>query len=386
MVGGGPAGSATALRLARAGIGVTLIERAAFPRRKVCGEYQNCGAVEALDDLGLRGLVQAAGTELQGIRLIPPHAPAVELRFSRAALSCDRATLDAIVLTAARNAGVNVVRGRVESLVFDGRRVTGVMYRDATGEAVHARSRIVVGADGTTSVVARKLGLTLPLRPKRRFAVGGHYRGFGDLNGFIEMYVGDGAYFAINPLDAGRANVMVVVPQAALAGWSADIDRGIAGRAAELGRGRRSFAHAERIGNRVSAGPLAHRVCAPVAPGALLVGDAAGFLNPFTGQGVYLALAGAREASAAIVQAFADRSAEDRAFQRYAAARQTDFRRRAVLCALVASLIDCSPLARRTAERLNRHAHARRTLVDAICGIGSPQSGYTPALLGRLLA
>ena len=290
------------------------------------------------------------------------------------------------MLAAAETAGVRVIRGRVEALVSDGRRTTGVSYRNETGELVQANCRIVVGADGTTSVVARKLGLTLPLPSKRRFAVGGHYRGFGDLGGFIEMYVGNGAYFAINPLDAARANVMVVVPQGALARWSADIDTGVAGRAAELGRGRRSFANVERIGKRVSAGPLAHRVRTPVTAGAMLVGDAAGFLNPFTGQGVYLALAGAREASVAILRAFADRSVESQAFDAYAAARQRDFRRRSLLCHLVTLLIDCSPLARRTADRLSRHASARRTLVDAVSGIGLPQSGYAPALLARLLA
>ncbi|GAC1428024.1 MAG: NAD(P)/FAD-dependent oxidoreductase [Candidatus Velthaea sp.] len=385
IAGGGPAGAATALQLARAGFAVTLVERAAFPRRKVCGEYQNTGAVDALDRLGLRARAFAAGMPLRGIRLVPPRAAAVELPFSRGALACDRATLDAIVLEAARAAGVNIVRGRVEDVLHDGDRVTGLVYRDRSGVAERVPARFVVGADGSGSLVARKLGLTLPLRGVRRFAVGGHYAGFGDLNGFVEMYVGAGAYFAINPLGPDRANVMVVVPHDALARWSGDVDEGLRGKAAELGHGHRSFAGAVRVGERVSVGPLAHRVRTPVVRGALLVGDAAGFLNPFTGQGVYLALSGAEAASAVIGRALHDRSAEGAAFAEYAHERSGDLRTRKQLSALVSLLIDVPPLARRAVAQLQRLPHVGAALMDALAGARSPQSAFRPAVLGRLL-
>jgi 2-polyprenyl-6-methoxyphenol hydroxylase-like FAD-dependent oxidoreductase len=373
------------LRLARCGVDVTLVERARFPRRKVCGEYQNSGSVDALDRLGLLERVRAAAQTLSGIRLVPPRGEMVELTFARTALACDRATLDALLLDAAVAAGVRIVGGRVEALLFDGPRVAGVVYRDENGESQTLRARYVAGADGAGSIVARKLGLTLPLGRSRRFAVGGHYRGFGDLDGFVEMYVGRDAYFAVNPLDPVRANVMVVVPHAELGRWARDVDDGVQGKAVELAGGRRSFEGVQRIGDRVSFGPLAHRVRSPVAPGALLIGDAAGFLNPFTGQGVYLALSGAEAAGTAILAALHDRHAEGSAFAHYAAGRTRDFNARSALCSLVTMVIDVAPLARRTANRLQRYPAARAALVDALAGISKPQRALAPGVLGRLL-
>jgi len=385
IVGGGPAGSATALALARAGIDVTIVERAEFPRRKVCGEYLNSGAVAALDDLGLGEAVRAIAQPLRGIRLVPPHAASLELPFPRTALACARADLDALLLAAARDAGANVVRARVEDVTFDEDRAVGLIVRDESGERRAFAAQTIVGADGAGSLVAKKLGLTRSTSGTRRFAVGGHYSGFGDLGGYVEMYVGTGAYFAINPLDAGRANVMVVVPDRSLAQWSSDVDEGIRGKAADLGRGHRSFADTARIGARVSIGPLAHRVRAPNAPGALLVGDAAGFLNPFTGQGVLLALSGAARASAAILRAFERRDEEETAFAAYADWRTGDFHARKRLSQLVNLLIDVPPLAQRAVTRLRRLPDLATTLIDALAGARSPQSAFHPLVLGRLL-
>lgn len=385
VVGGGPAGSTCALLLARAGLSVTLVERATFPRRKVCGEYLNSGAVAALDRIGVLAEVRAQAFGLAGVRLIPPRAPAVELPFTRGALSCERETLDAILLRAAVYAGVSVVHGRAEDVLRDRHRIDGVRVRNDDGGAYDVRARWTVGADGCGSVVARRTGLTRRSRQGASFAVGGHYTGFGDLGAFVEMYVGAGAYFALNPLGHTTANVMVVVPKTALASWSGFVDEGVAGKAAELGRGHRSFATARRIGTRAASGPLAHSVRAPVAGGVVLIGDAAGFLNPFTGQGVFLALTSAENAARAIVASAADRTREARAFATYADERTADFAGRKRLSAAVGWLIDVPPLARRAAAKLARSPSLAATLVDALAGVRAPQSALTPAVLGKLV-
>ena len=377
VVGAGPAGSATALRLARAGRDVRIIERARFPRRKVCGEYVNSGAVDALDRLGVLPAVRAVSTPLRGVRLVAPNVAAVSLPFPTPALSCTREALDAVLLEAALGAGATLERGRVDDLVVEGGVCVGVRVRAEDGTLLERRARVVVGADGIGSVVARKLGVTLPTRRGARYAVGGHYGGFGAFDEHIEMYVGGGAYFALNPLDANSANVMVVVPRARLALWAQDIDAGIGGVAATLGGGVRSLEGTHRLGGRVSVGPLAHAVRVPIAPGAILVGDASGFLDPFTGQGIFLALVGAEHAARAIC---------DGAYGAYARWRVDDLAWRRRLCSAIALFVDISPLARHAASRLARFPEAGTTVLEALAGIVPPQRAFSRGALGRLIA
>jgi 2-polyprenyl-6-methoxyphenol hydroxylase-like FAD-dependent oxidoreductase len=319
------------------------------------------------------------------VRLIPPRAPAVELPFTRGALSCERETLDAILLRAAVYAGVTVVHGRVEDLLHDRGRIDGVWVRNDDGSTYEVRARWTVGADGCGSVVARRARLTRRSWRMPRFAVGGHYTGFGDLGGFVEMYVGAGAYFALNPLGHDLTNVMVVVPKTALAKWSGFVDEGVAGKAAELGRGHRSFASAHRAGARAATGPLAHNVRAPIGNGVVLIGDAAGFLNPFTGQGVFLALTSAESAARAIVASAANRAREASAFATYAGDRNADFAARKRLSSAVGWLIDVPLLARRAAKKLARSPGLATKLVDALAGTSPPESALTPAVLGKLV-
>lgn len=385
VVGGGPAGSACALALARGGVAVTLIERQRFPRRKVCGEYLSVGALDALDALGLGARIAAAGRPLRGVRIMPRGIAPFELRFPKPALACERALLDTLLLDAAREAGALILQAHAADVTFDGDRAAAVVVREPSGDNRTIAARFIVGADGAGSLVARKLGLAQRSRGPQRFALGGHYRGLGAFGGCIEMYVGRDAYVALNPLDEERCNAMVIVPERNLSGWSRDIDRRLSESVAALCGGRRAVVNAHRIGARVSIGPLAFRVQAVTWPGALLVGDAAGFLDPFTGQGVLLALCGARAASEAIVAALRRRGAERTAMATYALQRERDFRMRGRVGRLVDLLVDVPFLARRGAERLRAQPELAATLLAAVAGGVAPERALRPAFLGRLL-
>ena len=347
IVGAGPAGAALALRLARAGISVTVVERAQFPRQKVCGEYLGLGALGALDALGLGDVVREHGSPLRAVR-ISAHGERAELPFSRPALAIARDRLDATLLDAAIVAGAKLVTGRAEDIVFDAARgrVAGVSVRMPSGDRVDLGARTVVGADGTGSLVARKLGLTRRMPAGSKFAVGGHYRMQRAQSDAVEMLYDGDTYLAINPLGGGLANVMAVVPKTRVETWSHALDARLSGR----------------CGPRVAVGPLTHRVRRTIAPGALLAGDAAGFLSPFTGQGVFLALRSAQRAAAAIADGSED------AFVAYDRAQRRELRARYALSKLVDSLVVFPPLARMTAQRLRDSPPLATLLVDTVSG------------------
>jgi flavin-dependent dehydrogenase len=126
-------------------------------------------------------------------------------------------------------------------------------------------------------------------------------------------------------------------------------------------------------------------VRAPITRGAVLIGDAAGFLNPFTGQGVFLALTSAEHAARAIIASAANRAGETGAFATYAGDRRADFAARKRLSAAVGWLIDVPPLARRAAAKLARSPRLSATLVDALAGMRPPQTALVPAVLGKLV-
>lgn len=293
IVGAGPAGATLAGLLARQGARVLLADRARFPRPKPCGECLNPGALAALHRLGLwEAVAPLAPVTLTGWSL-QAGGRRCDLDFppGRFAAAVDRLRFDHALVQWAARQGAEVAEGlRVDDLLREGAgRVTGARAGQLTLPAA-----VTVGADGLHSVVTRRLGLRAPPpgRGAAKVALTAHWHGVGGLTDRGELHALGPAVLGIAKVSAGgEANVVLVVPAAQA--------RGLTQREF-LGRWPR-FARARLVTAALGAGPFDRPVTRVTVPGALLIGDAAGYFDPFTGQGIYHALRSAELAAAAIL-------------------------------------------------------------------------------------
>ena len=343
VVGGGPAGSSVAFALARAGVDVHVVDRARFPRPKPCAEYLSPEASRILAAMGALDAVETSGAAaLTGIHVRAPNGAVITgdfiaghgfRGFRDRGLSVRREVLDAILLDRARAAGARVTEGvRVTGRACasgDGR-VIGVSTLD-DGRRGEIRARVWSSAPTDCArSIAKRLGLAHTLRWPRRLALVTHYANVRDVGEHGEMHVERDGYVGIADVGNGLTTVALVVPARRVARdrrQSRRVSRRMAARATRISR--RGSRDAERATPVVATGPFASHARRAWAPGAALVGDAADFFDPFTGEGIYAALRGGEMLAECGVRrrsrARTTRDA-DRAFAEYDAARRKEFR------------------------------------------------------------
>ncbi len=310
IAGGGPAGALAALILARAGVRVRVFERARFPRHKLCGDTLNPGALAVLARHLDLGPLVAQSDDLHGMLITGPGGVAVRGVYGSGLTgrAVTRRVLDAWLLRQAAAAGAEVEEGVAVkgAHVADGR-VSGVTVARDGGRAVAHPGRMVIAADGRRSALAFARGLARqPARP-RRWAIGGYFSGATGCGTVGEMHVRAGHYIGVAPVPGGLTNVCVVMPHATgdpAFGSPGDLIRSRLDADPGL---RERFAAARPEGEAVMLGPMAVDADAAGEPGLLLAGDAAGFIDPMTGDGLRLALAGAELAAAVTLDVLAGR-------------------------------------------------------------------------------
>ena len=323
IAGGGPAGAIAALVLARGGARVTVFDRARFPREKLCGDTINPGALAILRGLGLEHTT-AGALPIDGMIVSGDRGVRVTGAYSAGqhGLALPRRALDLRLLQAAVAAGARVEEGvLVQQAILsdDGGAVKGLFVRSATGTRQRRLAAVTIAADGAYSRLARGLGLTRTPRSPRRWAIGAVFGGVAGLSSFGEMHVRERWYIGVAPLPGGLANACVVTA-----------DRQALRDSSLLWRLLKSdeeisprFVRATLLHGPTVLGPLALDAGAAGVPGLLLAGDAAGFIDPMTGDGLRFAFRGAELAAREALRVLG--TGWEHAHLRLAAARSQEF-------------------------------------------------------------
>jgi flavin-dependent dehydrogenase len=305
VVGAGPAGSATAALLARGGLAVLILEKTidGLPA-KICGEYLSPGCLPILRRLGALAALSEMSRPLYGMMLRTASGSVLRASYTAAApptetrlhgLSLSRALLDPLLLDLAVKSGAEVESGfQVGDVRRDGPLVE--VAGRLRGCATCRSARVVIGADGRHSAVARRLGAVRRHPWLDKMALVAYVTGVEREDEWAEVFLGPDRYAILNPMADGVTNVGVVVNRR-------DLRRGEDPRQSLWAMATRipgldsRLRHARFSASPRCVGPLAHRAAVLAARGTLLVGDAAGFLDPFTGEGVYAALRSAELAA-----------------------------------------------------------------------------------------
>lgn len=394
IVGGGPAGSATGALLARRGFNVLLLDRARFPRDKACGEYTSPETENVLRRIGALDAVVAAGARrLPTMRVISPSGREFTMDYNASrpdrphVLATPRRVLDSALLDHARRCGVEVREGsKVEGVTLRDGKVGGVLLRLKGGQVSEESGRLVVGADGVHSAVVRSLGISAPLRWPRNLGMVVHYAGYSGLDTWGEMHVSKRGYAGLAPLSGGLVNVGLVMPL--------DAAQKLTGKTAterfeEFALSFPGVATclegAERVSTVRGVGPIGARVKRPYGPGYLLVGDAAGFFDPFTGEGVYKALRGAELAAEVAAYALERNDLSARSLRRYNTLRRREFAAKEMVCRLVQTFVAVPGTMDYVVARIARRERVRAIMTGVIGDFSDPRAMLTPRYLWSLL-
>ena len=394
VVGGGPAGAATAGLLAAQGHAVVLLERAPRWRWRPCGVFAAPAAVAALRRIGLsEDELAAAANPVPAIRVETPRGTSFRLTYdgtgslADSAVGFDREVLDTRLLERARDAGSEVrLAARVERVELDGDRSPVVVVADQDGRRSSIRATVVVGADGLKSMVARAAGVSKRPSFSRRTAMTFHIaRPANEPAPDARMVVLRDGYVGLAPIPGGRTNVGVVLGPS----WSRQLQADgpmrvamgiLAGTRPAAEAGARPTITDRLVGVR----PVSAAVSRRAGPDWLLVGDAAGFLDPFTGEGLHRAIVSAELAAETIDGVLTGRASAR--LDDHDAAMRGRFGTKDVVSRLVQAFLARPALFEYAARRLGTRATVRDTMGRVLGDLIPAAQALDPRFLAKLLA
>jgi menaquinone-9 beta-reductase len=321
VVGGGPAGASAATHLAASGARVLVVERERFPREKLCGEFISPECFAHFARLGVEGEMTAAGGARVGeTKFFAESGRAVSVPSEwfgggtggggLCALGLSRAEMDARLLARARAAGAEVWEGaRAAGVVWDGGRVAGVRVACEGGVRV-SRAAVVIDATGRArslaqgaEKVARVGGKAGGGRRAKLIAFKAHLEGARGAEGACEIYFYKGGYGGLNEVEGGRSNLCFIAAAEDVRARGSDAERVVRELLTTNRRAAETLKDARAVGGWLAVALERFGRFGPApAAGLVAVGDAASFIDPFTGSGMLMALESGELAAAVVAR------------------------------------------------------------------------------------
>jgi flavin-dependent dehydrogenase len=316
IAGAGPAGTSAAIHLAMRSARVLLVEQKKFPRAKLCGEFISPECLKHFERLGVADRMLTAGGERltqtvfysRGGRSV--NVPSSWFDHQNGALGLSRAEMDHRLLERARNVGVTVLEEtQASGLISEGRRIRGIQLK-SEGVEGESTAAVVIDATGRTRALDHRLNAARNTSQKNGprqhrpslVAFKAHLEDAQPLAGTCEIYSYPGGYGGLSGIENGLSNLCFIVAAKDVRACNADPDRAMRELVTKNSRAAQSLAHARVHGDwlAVSLDSFGRREPVP-ADGLLMVGDAAAFIDPFTGSGMLMALEGGSLAASVIL-------------------------------------------------------------------------------------
>ena len=386
VVGGGPRRAAIAIRLARAGREVVLLERDRAWRWRAGGVFASPAAVTALRRLGMGPADIAAVTRpIPAMRVEARGGAAFRLSYGdEPAVGFDRSRLDPALLDLARAAGAEVRTGHAVAAVDLAAR--GLRVRHADGD-YELTARAIVGADGPRSVVARAADVARATRLPGRLGLAYHVADDRPAASDARIHVIRDGYIGIAPVPGGRVNIGIVLGPSWRTTVARDgaraVARSVVASVPPTADDPGAWRGAPPLDEVAGAWPIGGRALRRAGPGWLLVGDAAGFLDPFTGEGLHRAFVSAELGAAAVV---ASRRGGDRAFAAYDRAMARRFMAKDAVSWLVQAFLARPTLFDYAARRVASRDAVRATMGLVMGDLVPAGRALDPRYLAALLA
>src|SRR6267378_6315038 len=300
VVGAGPAGAAAALFAARRGYRVIVFDKQAFPRDKACGEGLMPGGRPALRELGLEnGVLSGGAPPLQGIQFgraeqRPVAVPFPEHDGEQAGLGIRRLTFDARLVDALSHHPQIQFRPQTEARDV---RTNADGTATVITPAGEVRARFVAVADGLRSAFRHRLGWTVGPRPPHRYGIVAHWTMDAPLDPWVRITFDEGLEVYEGPVAGNQRMVGLLCYQDRMREFSGRLESRYREVAQSL---RPALRNAELVGSVAAVGPFWYRASTVANDGVFLIGDAAGFTDPITGEGIAAGLRQARAFAAAL--------------------------------------------------------------------------------------